>query len=132
MNRHVWAFLLAGGVCFCTPAADADQFKCGGTEPFWDLQISESEMQLRDMSGDSFDKVIKLVPTPAERARGTAEDFVRVYRTKIAGQDNEPVTVVLQKSDSSECSDDMSEKQYAYYAIVITRQFVLRGCCEKK
>jgi uncharacterized membrane protein len=63
---------------------------------------------------------------------GTAEDYVRVYRTKIAGQTTEPVTVVLQKSGSSECSDDMSETKYAYYAIVIMGQSVLRGCCNKR
>jgi len=43
-----------------------------------------------------------------------------------------PVTLVIQKSLESKCSDGMSETNFPFYIVVITRRNVLTGCCEKK
>jgi uncharacterized membrane protein len=128
MSRHVRAFLLSVGVCFCTAAADADQFKCGGTEPFWNLSISDHAIRYESASLNSS---FNLEPTAPESARGAAADYVLVYRTRIIATRDEPVTLVLQKSLESKCSDGMSETNFPFYIVGITRRTVLTGCCDK-
>jgi uncharacterized membrane protein len=129
MKRPTWFFLLSTCVSICATPAWADPFKCGGTEPFWDLSISDREISYESSSlASSF----KLEPTAPESARGAAADYVLVYRTRIVGVRDEPVTLVLQKSLESKCSDGMSETRFPFYVVFITRRNVLTGCCMKK
>ena len=105
----------------------AHDFKCIGTEPFWGLTISDRQIRFSSPD-DGFD----LAPVEPSSARGMAEDYVLVYRTHKTAEPSEPVTVVLQKSPSSQCSDGMSDTSYPYYGVLVTREAVFAGCCQKK
>lgn len=104
----------------------AHDFKCLGTEPFWDLTINDRQIHFSSPEGE-FD----LTPAQPSAARGMADDYVVVYRTQKTAQPDEAATIVLQKSLSSQCSDGMSDTSYPYYGVLITRQTVFAGCCTK-
>lgn len=105
----------------------AQPFKCGGTEPFWSLDIRERSISYKS---PSFESHFDLEATMPDSARGMAADYVLVYRTHIVGAVSEPVTIVLQKAAESRCSDGMSDASYPFYVVLITRRNVLSGCCE--
>lgn len=106
--------------------AHATSYSCGGAEPFWSMDISESAISYQSAS---FESKFNLDPVTPDSARGAASDYVLVYRTHIVNAPSEPVTIVLQRSLESKCSDSMSEPNYPFYIVMITRRNVLSGCC---
>lgn len=121
--KHALALL---AICVSSSAGLAHDFKCFGTEPFWDLTINDRQIRYSTPGSSS-----ELTPTQPTSARGMAEDYVLVYRTRTATGSKEPVTIVLQKSVSSECSDGMSDFSYPYYGVLVSDREVLAGCCRK-
>ncbi len=93
--------------------------RCGGTEPFWGITITE-----RDMSVDVLDGPRYNVPVTFRQT--SANDRTIAV---IAGQNgpNETQTF-LQKV--SACSDGMSDVNYPYaVTAVFNKQRVYSGCC---
>ena len=56
MNKPIRLLLACGSVCLAPLIADAADFTCTGTEPFWKLEIKDSGVLLQDgnkVSGQS-------------------------------------------------------------------------------
>lgn len=120
--KHALALI---AICVSSSAGLAHDFKCVGTEPFWGLTINDRQIHF-----SSPDSEFDLRPAQPSSARGMAEDYVLVYRTQKVTAD-EPVTIVLQKSLNSQCSDGMSDTSYPYYGVLVTGESVFSGCCQK-
>jgi uncharacterized membrane protein len=116
--------LALAAVCVASSPGLAQDVKCSGTEPFWDLTINDRQIRFSSPE-NSFD----MTPVQPSAARGMAQDYVLVYRTRASTDRNAPVTIVLQKSPSSQCSDGMSDTSHPYYAVVVTPRAVFAGCC---
>lgn len=91
--------------------------RCFGTEPFWDLHVSEGRLQLQspDSGPQSFQ-----ISTISDR--GFREDRIRAVEAGDA-------TAVIFPQD---CSDGMSERSFALQVVMSLRgaeQPFLSGCC---
>lgn len=122
---YKFVFLLTA---IATGTLRAEGFTCSGTEPFWDLEIGDGSYRLKESGGNRSVTLRRVTP---ESAQGMAKDYVLVYRTRSVDEPSEHMTIVLQKSDDSSCSDGMSEGGHPYYAVVVTQHRVLSGCCSK-
>jgi uncharacterized membrane protein len=122
------------------PAYSIERMKCGGTEPFWDAQLSDSQV---------------IFNTPGERrtiyaspryraARGASIDFVMSVRatrgrsTLIAFVVNEGQMSVADKKGNAPsdpdayrayCSDGMSDRGYPFSIHLVVDDRVYTGCC---
>lgn len=97
------------------------EFWCSGTEPFWNLQISQGEagIFLKNMAEE----------------RGTAYDWAVpetngtttwTYRAQPkSGSSGEPIQVIIRKQT---CNDGMSDLRFDYSAEVKLGNQTLRGC----
>lgn len=116
----------AAATAFFAPAAVAQQagsLQCAGTEPFWGLTITATAMWFTDLDQKRSD----LALVKPRNAIGRMPDLLRVYQTKRT-KDGAAVTLVV-KRNYERCTDNMSEKEYAYDAIYITPEGVYEGCC---
>ena len=104
-------------------AARAESFDCGGTEPFWSLDIQRGGMILERPDAA---RVIYRYVAP-RTARGTTLDFVRVYQTTARRGAARPMTLVVRQDAS--CSDGMSDTAYSHSITLISAAEVLEGCC---
>ncbi|MBJ6611135.1 MAG: SH3 domain-containing protein [Candidatus Thiothrix moscowensis] len=107
----------AGG----TPPASGGgiTMKCSGTEPFWGVTITETQMSVDMMDGPKYNVPVTFRQTSANNATIAV----------IAGTDgpNETQTF-LQKV--SACSDGMSDTRYPYaVTAVLNKRKVVSGCC---
>ena len=110
---------------FAAPAAaqQADSLRCAGTEPFWGLTITATAMWFSDLDQKRTD----LVLVKPRNAIGRLPDLLRIYQTKRT-KDGAGVTLLVKRNYES-CTDNMSEKEYAYDAVFITPEGVYEGCC---
>lgn len=104
-------------------AQQATSLKCVGTEPFWGLTITANAMWFADMD----EKRTDLAPVRPRNAIGRPPDLVRVYQTRRT-KDGATVTLVV-KRNHERCTDNMSDKEFAYDAVYITPDGVYQGCC---
>lgn len=104
-------------------AQQAGSLKCAGTEPFWGVTVTATAMWFSDPD----QKRIDLVLVKPRNAIGRLPDALRVYQTRRA-KDGAAVTLVV-KRNYENCTDNMSDKEYAYDAIYITPEGVYDGCC---
>jgi uncharacterized membrane protein len=98
-------------------------FVCSGTEPFWSMQIKESDVTLSDPEKKTEYK-IGMIKTPA----GTGEGYVSVFmlhREAGSGAD-----VVIRREQKG-CSDGMSDTVYTH-SVVFAGDVVMTGCCNVK
>ncbi|MBD2194436.1 hypothetical protein H6G08_01705 [Calothrix anomala FACHB-343] len=102
-------------------SATSEEFIARGTEPFWTITVSK-----RGIVYSSPDKPKQTFPyvTPL-KADARPADLVRVYR--LSGRGNNLLII-----KQANCSDGMSDKNYAYSATVILGNRVLDGCAEKR
>lgn len=97
------------------------EFWCSGTEPFWNLQISEGEggIFLKNMAEDSG----AAYEWAAPETNGTT---TWTYRAKPkSGSADEPIQVIVRKQS---CNDGMSDLRFDYSAEVKLSNQTLRGC----
>ena len=96
---------------------------CGGTEPFWDIAITDEKivfgMGFPTEEGTS--EMISKVST-AHGMPNTPDSFLRVY-SNFRG----PVATVI----SQKCNDGMSDFIYPKEVILYTPFGTLYGCCGK-
>lgn len=104
-------------------AQQASALRCAGTEPFWDLAITASAMWFTDHEQKRTD----FVPVKPRNSIARPPDQLRVYQTRRVN-DGAAATLVVKRNYES-CTDNMSEKEYAYDAVFITPEGVYEGCC---
>lgn len=122
--RILLAAAVAGAAIASTAAAQqATSLQCAGTEPFWGVTVTATAMWFSDLDQKRTD----LVLVKPRNAIGRMPDALRVYQTKRA-TDGAAVTLVV-KRNYENCTDNMSEKEYAYDAVYITPEGVYEGCC---
>jgi uncharacterized membrane protein len=100
-------------------ASNGIVMRCGGTEPFWGITITERDMNVDVLDGPRYS-------VPVTFRQTSANDRTIAV---IAGQNgpNETQTF-LQKV--SACSDGMSDVNYPYaVTAVFNKQRVYSGCC---
>lgn len=92
---------------------------CFGTEPFWNMKVSESHVSFNDFSSEA-DEVSEIISK--DSAAGTGLDFVTVIKTE------EKVITTIQNS----CNDGMSDEIYPFEVVVTDNEsgLVLYGCCK--
>lgn len=116
----------AAALAVTASAASAQQataLKCVGTEPFWDLTVTATAMWFADLDQKRTD----LVLVKPRNAIGRQPDALRIYQTRRA-KDGAAVTLIVKRNYES-CTDNMSDKEFAYDAIYITPEGVYDGCC---
>ncbi len=118
-----------GGGAAAPPPADAPEapaeplgpfdgeIRAVGTEPFWGLRISDTEITLERM-----DKPSSKGPNPGP----TLDGEQATWRTPTA--DGDELVVTLWEED---CSDGMSDLTYVYQARVQVGEETLSGCAGK-
>jgi uncharacterized membrane protein len=122
-------------------AYSLERIDCGGTEPFWDAKLSDTQV-IFALSGSGRRTIY---PTPRYRpAAGASIDFVRSVRatrgrsTLIAFIVNEGLMKVADKSGNAPsdpeayrayCSDGMSDRGYPLSIYLIVDDNVYTGCC---
>lgn len=102
--------------------AQAADFSCVGTEPFWSLKVAGNTLTFstpEDPDGTAMK--IKSV----RDAAGLAPGFARVYRVK-RGCHSATLTIV----HDEKCSDGMSDQTYTHAAVYDDGgKTVFYGCC---
>jgi hypothetical protein len=124
------------------PAYSIDRLKCGGTEPFWDAQLSDGQVVF-DPSGGGERRIIYRAPL-YRAAAGAPLDFVMSVRAKRGNSTligfvvNENRMIVADKNGkapsdadaySAYCSDGMSDRGYSFSIHLIVDGNAYTGCC---
>lgn len=107
----------APDVVTAPPGPFDGEIRAVGTEPFWGLRISETEITLERM-----DKPSSKGPNPGP----TLEGERAIWRTPTADGDDLVVTLWEEA-----CSDGMSDLTYVYQARVQVGDEALSGCAGK-
>jgi uncharacterized membrane protein len=107
------------------PNADglAMDLRCLGTEPFWNIHIQESRMELDRMG----DKTSFTVSAPV-----ASVNHVNIWSVTFANKATGAGGVVFVER-TGRCSDDMSDHQYEYTLRArLEDGTVLSGCCNRR
>jgi uncharacterized membrane protein len=122
-------------------AFSIEKMECSGTEPFWDAQLSDSQVDFYPGGGGR--KTIYPAPLYSA-ARGAAIGFVMSVRAKrgrstlVAFVVNEREMIVADKKGktptdpdaySAYCSDGMSDRGYPFSIHLIVDGTAYTGCC---
>jgi uncharacterized membrane protein len=122
-------------------AYSIEKMECGGTEPHWDAQLSDSQVIL-DLSGRGRRTIYRAPLYSA--ARGASIGFVmsvtakRGRSTLLAFVVDERVMIVADKKAKSPadpdaysayCSDGMSDRGYPFSIHLIVDGTAYTGCC---
>jgi uncharacterized membrane protein len=132
MNKPIGLLLACGSLCLFPIIADAADFTCTGTEPFWKLEIKDSGVLLQDGNKVSGQSKLALKSVKPRLAEGAAPDTVMVYEAGGNERNAKPMTIVVQKREETKCSNGMSDPIFPYDVIVVTQRAVFVGCCENK
>jgi uncharacterized membrane protein len=97
---------------------------CFGTEPFWELEITNKVVQFKDAGNNIVMTIPKVTPATAE---GTNEDYIAMYQGKTIDNPNKFMNVVI--VGDANCSDDMSEQRHPFFVLVLSGKKLYRGCC---
>jgi uncharacterized membrane protein len=102
------------------PSSGGISMKCGGTEPFWDITLTEGQVRVNMLDGPKYSVPVTFRQTSANNqtiaviAGGSGANETQTFLQKVA-----------------ECSDGMSDKNYPYaVTAVVNRQKVVSGCCD--
>lgn len=110
------------------PAAQGQQagsgvfMRCGGTEPFWSMHITESQLKIKIMDGAEYAAPVEF------RKQSENNTSIAVVAGRSVGQ-GALTAAFLQKVDM--CSDNMSDKNYPYsITAMLDGKRAMSGCCE--
>jgi uncharacterized membrane protein len=120
VTRLVTALL---AIAVATPALAQTQLQCAGTEPFWSVTVDDKTMVLRTPEEERID-LQRVVP---RGALARLPDQLRVYESRIL-KTGKPATLVVTRNYDN-CTDGMSEIEYAYDAVYFDNERVFIGCC---
>jgi len=97
--------------------------QCSGTEPFWKVDISETQIKVNMPDGPQYTVPVSFRQTSANNRT------IAVISGNVGGMRS--TEAFLQKVDS--CSDGMSDIRYPYtITAVLNNQKVVSGCCKVK
>ncbi|MBY0416410.1 MAG: hypothetical protein K2Q18_19700 [Bdellovibrionales bacterium] len=101
-----------------TAMADTTNYKCFGTEPFWDFKIKENQTVFNEMFEDETktETILSRVT-----AANVGDNTAFVVKTKST-----TATVV-----AGACSDGMSDETYSHHIVLENDTSVLYGCCNE-
>lgn len=85
-----------------------------GTEPFWDVEFTGTEVRFRGMDN---------AEPPARQPKPVLAGATAVYRARLP--DGRPLTATLSVED---CSDGMSDRTYPLTAVVELGDARFQGC----
>jgi uncharacterized membrane protein len=111
--------ILAAITLFGTTSAFATDMTCGGTEPFWNIQITGKTLTYQSPTIPN----TKLNILSATDAAGTPDGLAKVIKTKYT-----TLTIVR----GEDCTDAMSDQTYTHHAIYTYGANVFYGCCNLK
>ncbi len=95
----------------------AQTIQCSGTEPFWGLKVTESQMRFSNPVIDG-EQVLTIVSRA--QAAGYTEDVAFVIKSRYAR-----LTAI-----AGTCSDGMSDFEYSHHALFETDEGItFGGCC---
>lgn len=101
------------------PKAAANVLVCSGTEPFWSIEVTDTNLSVNMMDGPRYSVPVTFRQTSANNAT------IAVI-AGVAGTNN--TQAFMQKVSS--CSDGMSNTNYPYsITAVLNNQQVVSGCC---
>lgn len=96
--------------------------RCGGTEPFWSIDISSNKASFKPMDGESMSLPVTFRSQSANNPTIAAVDARNKERN---------ITLFLQKV--AECSDGMSDIDYPFrVTTIINNKAVYSGCCHQQ
>lgn len=98
--------------------------ECFGTEPFWNLNIDNGNLQFKHEK-----LMMSLQNTTPRPAVGFSESYIALYQGKVIGQDRY-MNVIL--TSNNQCSDNMSEDVHPVTAMILSGSDLYYGCCIKK
>jgi len=123
-------------------AYSIERMECGGTEPFWDAKLSDTQVifspsgderrtiyaapRYRAAAGASMDFVMNV---RASRGRSTLIAFVVDQRLMIVADKKGNVPSDPDAAYSAYCSDEMSDRLYPFSIHLIVDDKVYTGCC---
>lgn len=102
------------------PKAAADVLVCSGTEPFWRIDVTDTNLNVNMMDGPQYS-------VPVTFRQTSANNMTIAVIAGAAGTNN--TQAFMQKVVS--CSDGMSNTNYPYsVTAVLNNQRVVSGCCQ--
>ncbi len=99
--------------------AEVIGYACAGTEPFWNMTVKNGKMTFAMLGENQFSVKVQ----GPMNAQGMQAGFASVYRSAK----NNNVLSVLKGT----CSDNMSDQESAFSAVLLTKETVYTGCCEE-
>ncbi len=132
MTRSKWLLAAVGALGLWSLAAEAADFTCTGTEPFWKLEIRDKGVLIQDGNKVSGQSKLTLKAVKPRPAAGAAPDAVQVFEANTSERNAKPITIVVQKREETKCSNGMSDPIYPYDVIIVTPRVIFMGCCENK
>jgi heat shock protein HslJ len=120
----------AAGLCLAAMVAlgaivpaQAGNYACSGTEPFWSMTLGGKASTFEAPDGK---QKLRIIGTRA--GQNVSRDYVEVFSARL-GSKGRAVTIVV-RGDS--CSDGMSDTGFSHSATVLMPDGVYVGCCNKK
>lgn len=94
--------------------------KCTGTEPFWNIEITDKQLKVKMMDGPRYVVPVSFRQTSANN---------RTIAVIAGANGTNSAQTFLQKTDN--CSDGMSDTNYPYSITgVVNGRQVISGCCK--
>lgn len=115
------AVTLASSQAFAQNAAGVRS--CTGTEPFWSLSLSST--QIRFVNQGSGERMTMAKGAP-RTAAGSLPQYIALYQGRLLENSSRFMNVIIQ---AQSCSDGMSDIEYPYQALVLSGSSLYRGCC---
>lgn len=104
------------------PAKSNPTLRCGGTEPFWSIDVSRKTASFKPMDGENMTLPVTFRSQSANNPTIAAVDARNKERN---------ITLFLQKV--AECSDGMSDINYPFrVTAIISNKAVYSGCCHQQ
>ena len=132
MPKPTWIAVTLGTLCLSSLIAEAADFTCTGTEPFWKLEIRDKGILLQDGNKITGQSKLNLKSVKPRTAEGAPPDSVMIYEAGSSEKGAKPMTIVVQKREETKCSNGMYDPVFPYDVIVITQRTVFMGCCDNK
>lgn len=124
--------ILATLVLATTGVVKAEVLNCGGTEPFWSLEINEDEKTMTYtafMTGEDEGVVYKKL----KKNTSVNDLSVRSFKAKKGLVKKQEISAFVTVTDGNfrkYCSDGMSDFDFQYEVFVDIDGMILQGCCE--
>ena len=107
---------LALALTLASLSTHAATYNCVGTEPFWNLKVTDKTMTY---SNPALESTMTLKVTSVADAVGFTPGFARIIRSKYTR-----LTLI-----SGACNDGMSDDTFTHHAMFESAEGIFAGCC---